>query len=63
MNPYTTIYLKKEPTATSYNVLAYYDSECTKFAGRWLSDYTNKPTNRNRYTMLNCQKYKIFWVR
>ena len=43
------------------DVQLYYDSACTKKAGRIPWHYT-KPTRRNKYQMLNCARYRLVWV-
>lgn len=60
-----TLRLRKVPTEVKgcpgrWDVVAL-DVNNKEYA-RWPWYYRSKPTRRNKYTMLNCYRYKIEWV-
>lgn len=54
-----TLYLHKFHDG---EVVAYADQLGMRRIALWNKDYTNRPTKRNKYIMLNCNKYKIEWI-
>lgn len=54
-----TVYLHKFHDG---EVVAYADNLAMRRLAKWPSDYSNKPTKRNKYVMINCWKYAIEWI-
>jgi hypothetical protein len=64
-----TAYARREPTTDRMieckgkrDVVVYRDCECTFFMARFPWYYGSKPTKRNRYTVLNCFRYRLEWM-
>ena len=60
-----TLYLRKESTIDSTGLkrhfVAYYKDEAMKEL-KCKNFNQSRPDKRNKYTMYNCEKYKVVWL-
>jgi hypothetical protein len=70
-----TLYARREPTTDAetlrmcpdaarrrYDVVIYRDAAATARAGRYPWFYRSKPRRNQRFTMLNCWRYRLVWL-